>query len=245
MHMTLSTTSFWIDMCETMYWEAMSTDEHQLFKMTLSFMMLSLHTERSLTLLWSFILSFYFCKASDALNCCFKEMHQVFLKWLFTIFKKYDSLSRNNDSDSQMFMKIKVKILVFWLLMLCSRLLMNLMSAHISHTFLWLLLMKIDFFKVMILWSWRSFADSRWVKWWCHSLYNLKLLSFAKLSWSWSTSISFSWWIMLVWDAEWSRFIESLRFIELCIAENADEMSRCIADSNANSSRSFAILFTM
>ncbi len=198
MHIILSTTSFWIDMCETVYWEAMSTDEHQLFKMTLSFVMLSLCIERSLTSLWSFTLSFHFRKASDALNCCFKEMHQVFLKWLFTIFRKYDSLSRNNDSDSQMSMKMKVKILVFWLLMLYSHLLMNLMSAHISHTFLWLLLMKIGFFKVMILWSWRSFADSRWVKRWCHNLYNLKLLSFAKLSWSWSTLISFSWWITLV-----------------------------------------------
>ncbi len=223
----------------------MSTDEHQLFKMTLSFVMLLLHTERSLTLLWSFTLSFHFCKASDALNHCFKKMHQVFLKWLFTIFKKYDSLSRNNDSDSQMFMKIRVKILVFWLLTLCSHLLMNLMSAHILYTFSWLSLMKIGFFRMMILWSWQSFADSRWVKWRCHSLYNLKFLSFAKLSWSWSTSISFSWWITLVWDAEWFKFIESLRFIELCITENADEMSRYIADSNANSSRSFAILFTM
>jgi len=161
---------------------------------------------------------------------------------LFTISRKYDSLSRDNDSDSQMFMKMRIKILVFRSLMLCSRLLMNLMSAHISHTFSWLSLMKIDFFRVMILWSWRSFADSRWAKRRCHSLYNLKLLSFAKLSWSWSTSTSFSWWITLVWDAEWSRFIESSRFIELCVAENADEMSRCIADSNANSSRSFAIL---
>ncbi len=160
----------------------MSTDEHQLFKMTLSFVMLSLHTERSLTSLWSFTLSFHFCKASDASNHCFKEMHQVFLKWLFTIFRKYNSLSRNNDSDSQMFMKMKVKILVFQSLMLCSCLLMNLMNAHILHTFLWLLLMKINFFKVMILWSWWSFADSKWVKRRCHSLYNLKLLSFAKLS---------------------------------------------------------------
>ena len=151
MYIILSITSFWINMCKTMYWEAMLTDEHQLFKMTLSFMMLSLCIERSLTLLWSFILSFHFCKASDALNHCFKEMHQVFLKWLSTIFKKYNSLSRDDDSDLQMFMKMKVKILVFWSLTLCSHLLMNLMNAHISHTFLWLLLMKIDFFKVMIL----------------------------------------------------------------------------------------------
>ena len=182
MCITLSTTSFWINMCETVYWETMSTDEHQSFKMTLSFMTLSLRTERSLTSLWSSTLSFHFRRASDALNRCFKEMHQVFLKWLSIISRKYDSLSRDNDSDSQMFMKIKVKILVFWSLTLCSRLLMNLMSAHISHTFSWLLLMKIDFFRVMILWSWRSFADSRWAKWWCHSLYNLKLLSFVKLS---------------------------------------------------------------
>ncbi len=195
MYITFSTTSFWINMCETVYWEAMSTDEHQSFKMTLSFVMLSLRTERSLTSLWNFTLSFHFRRASDALNRCFKEMHQVFLKWLSTIFRKYDSLSRDDDSDSQMFMKMKVKILVFQLLTLCSHLLMNLMSAHISHTFLWLLLMKIDFFKVMILWSWRSFANLRWAKRWCYSLYNLKLLSFAKLSWSWSTSISFSWWI--------------------------------------------------
>ncbi len=153
MCMILSTTSFWINMCETMYWKTMSTDEHQSFKMILSFMMLSLCIERSLTLLWSFTLSFHFCKASDALNHCFKEMHQVFLKWLSTIFRKYDSLLRNDDSDSQIFMKMKVKILVFQSLTLCSRLLMNLMSAHISHTFLWLSLMKINFFKVMILWS--------------------------------------------------------------------------------------------
>ncbi len=208
-------------------------------------MTLSLCTERSLTLLWSFMLSFHFHKASDALNRCFKEMHQVFLKWLFIIFRKYNLLSRNNNSDLQISMKMRIKILVFWLLMLCSRLLMNLMSTHISHTFSWLLLMKINLFRMMILWSWWSFADSRWAKRWCHNLYNLKLLSFAKLSWSWSTSISFSWWITLVWDAKWSRFIESLKFIELCIAENADEMSCYIADSNANSSRSFAILFTM
>ncbi len=153
MYITFSTTSFWINMCKTMYWEAMSTDEHQSFKITLSFMMLSLCTERSLTLLWSFTLSFHFHKASDALNHCFKEMHQVFLKWLSTIFRKYDSLLRNNDSDSQMSMKMKVKILVFQSLTLCSHLLMNLMSTYILHTFLWLLLMKIDFFKVMILWS--------------------------------------------------------------------------------------------
>ncbi len=182
MCMTLLITLFWINMCETVYWETMSTDEHQSFKMTLSFMMLSLHTERSLTLLWSFMLSFHFCRASDALNRCFKEMHQVFLKWLSTISRKYDSLSRNDDSDSQMFMKMKVKILVFQLLILYSRLLMNLMSAHISHTFSWLSLMRIDFFKVIILWSWWSFADSRWVKRRCYSLYNLKLLSFVKLS---------------------------------------------------------------
>ncbi len=119
MCMTLSTTSFWINMCETMYWEAMSTDEHQLFKMTLSFMTLSLRTERSLTSLWSSTLSFHFRKASDALNRCFKEMHQVFLKWLFTISRKYDLLSRNNDSDSQMSMKIRVKILIFRSLTLC------------------------------------------------------------------------------------------------------------------------------
>ncbi len=161
MCITLSITLFWINMCETVYWEAMSIDEHQSFKMTLSFMMLSLRIERSLTLLWSFTLSFHFCKAFDALNRCFKKMHQVFLKWLSTISRKYNSLSRNDDSDSQMFMKMKVKILVFQSLTLCSRLLMNLMSAHISHTFSWLLLMRIDFFKVMILWSWRSFADSR------------------------------------------------------------------------------------
>ena len=164
MYMILSTTSFWINMCKTMYWKTMSTDEHQSFKITLSFMMLSLCTEKSLTLLWSFTLSFHFCRASDALNCCFKEMHQVFLKWLSTISRKYNSLSRNDDSDSQMFMKIKVKILVFWSLTLCSRLLMNLMNAHILHTFSWLLLMKINFFKVMILWSWWSFADLKWVK---------------------------------------------------------------------------------
>ncbi len=131
----------------------MLIDEHQSFKMILSFVMLSLRTERSLTLLWSFTLSFHFCRASDALNHCFREMHQVFLKWLLIIFRKYDSLLRNDDSDSQMFMKMKVKILVFQSLTLCSRLLMNLMNAHISHTFLWLLLMRIDFFKVMILWS--------------------------------------------------------------------------------------------
>ncbi len=198
MCMILSTTSFWINICKTVYWETMLTDEHQSFKMILSFMMLSLRTERSLTSLWSFMLSFYFCKASDALNCCFKEMHQVFLKWLSIISRKYDSLSRNDDSDSQMFIKMKVKIFIFRSLTLCSRLLMNLMSAHISHTFSWLSLMKIDFFKVMILWSWRSFADSKWVKQWCYSLYNLKLLSFAKLSWSWLTLILFSWWITLM-----------------------------------------------
>ncbi len=141
-------------------------------------------------------------------------------------------------------MKIKVKIFIFQLLTLCSCLLMNLMSAHISHTFLWLLLMKIDFFKVMILWNWRSFANSKWVKWWCYNLYNLKFLLFTKLSWLWSTSILFSWWITSMWDVKWFRFIESSRFIELCIAENADETSHCITDSNANSSRSFAILFT-
>ena len=180
----------------------MSIDKHQSFKMTLSFVMLSLHTERSLTLLWSFMLSFYFYKASDALNYCFKEMHQVFLKWLSIIFRKYNLLLRNDNSDLQIFMKMRVKILVFWSLILCSCLLMNLMSAHISHTFSWLLLMRIDFFKVMILWSWRSFADSRWVKQRCHSLYNLKLLSFAKLNWSWSTLISFSWWITSMWDAK-------------------------------------------
>ncbi len=78
----------------------MLIDEYQSFKMTLSFMMLSLHIERSLTLLWSFMLSFHFYKASDASNCCFKKMHQVFLKWLLIIFKKYNSLSRNDDSDS-------------------------------------------------------------------------------------------------------------------------------------------------
>ncbi len=176
----------------------MSTDEHQSFKMILSFMMLSLRTEKSLTLLWSFTLSFHFHRVFDTSNRCFKEMHQVFLKWLSIIFRKYDSLLRDNDSDSQMFIKMKVKILIFQLLILCSHLLMNLISAHISHTFSWLLLMKIDFFKVMILWSWWSFADSRWVKWWCYNLYNLKLLSFAKLSWSWSTSILFSWWITLI-----------------------------------------------
>ncbi len=153
MCMTFLTTLFWIDMCETMYWEAMSTDEHQLFKMTLSFVTLSLRTERSLTSLWSSTLSFHFRKASDASNHCFKEMHQVFLKWLFTISRKYDSLLRNNDSDSQMSMKMRIKILVFRSLMLCSRLLMNLMSAHISHTFSWLSLMRIGFFRVMILWS--------------------------------------------------------------------------------------------
>ncbi len=193
MYMILSTTSFWINMYETIYWKTMSIDEHQSFKMTLSFMTLSLCTERSLTLLWSFMLSFHFCKASDALNHCFREMHQVFLKWLSIIFRKYDSLLKDNDNDSQMFMKMKVKILVFQSLILCSCLLMNLMSARILHTFLWLSLMKIDFFKVMILWSWWSFADSRWVKQQCYNLYNLKLLSFAKLSWSWSTLISFSW----------------------------------------------------
>jgi len=54
---------------------------------------------------------------------------------LSTISRKYDLLSKDDDSDSQMFMKMKVKILVFQSLTLCSRLLMNLMSAHISHTF--------------------------------------------------------------------------------------------------------------
>ena len=165
MYITLLTTSFWINICETMYWKVMSTNEHQSFKMILNFITLSLYTERSLTLLWSFMLSFHFRKAFDALNHCFKEMHQVFLKWLLIIFRKYNSLLKDDDSDSQMFMKIKVKILVFQSLTLCSRLLMNLMSIHISHTFSWLLLMKINFFRVMILWSWRSFADSRWAKW--------------------------------------------------------------------------------
>ncbi len=143
--------STWLNTFQVKYltWCNQFTDEHQSFKMTLSFVMLLLHTERSLTSLWSFTLSFHFCRASDALNRCFKEMHQVFLKWLLIIFRKYNSLLRNNDSNSQIFIKMKVKILVFQSLTLCSHLLMNLMSIYISHTFLWLLLMKIDFFKVV------------------------------------------------------------------------------------------------
>ena len=72
-----------------------------------------------------------------------------------------------------MSMKIRTKMLIFLLLMMCSHWLTNLIMMQTLHTFFLFSTMKINFLKIMILWRLQSFVKSRWTNYWCHNLYVL------------------------------------------------------------------------
>jgi len=104
------------------------------------------------------IFNYHFCSVCEVLFCCFSSIVQIFQEWLFIIFRKYWYSVTDKSNESYMLMKIKVRMLVFFLFMMWSHSLMNLIRTQISYMFLLFSTMKIDFSRIVILWRSHSFT---------------------------------------------------------------------------------------
>ena len=129
----------------------MLKDIHYSLRIDLSSVALSLYTARIFTSNWSSIFNCYFHSFCKTLSYCFNNIVYIFCKWLFTIFRKYWYLMNDKDRDSHMLMKIKIKMLTFFLFILCSCWFMNLVRAQTLYTLILFLTMRIDLLKVIIL----------------------------------------------------------------------------------------------
>jgi len=135
-----------------MYCSVMSKVLHQSFKMNLNSVLLSLYTTRIFASVRNSIFNYHFCSVCEVLLCCLNNIAQIFQKWLFIIFRKYWYSVTDKNNESYMSMKTKVRMLIFFSLMMWSYLLMNLIKTQISHMFLLFSTMRIDFSRIVILW---------------------------------------------------------------------------------------------
>jgi len=145
----------------------MLRDLHQSFKVNLNFILLLLCTARTFASIWSSVFSCHFCSVCEISSHCFSNIVYVFQKWLSIIFRKYWYLLNDKNNGLHMSIKIKMRMLVFLLLMMWPHLLMNLIRAQISHIILLFSTIRIDFSRIVILWRSCSFMKSRWANCWC------------------------------------------------------------------------------
>ena len=102
-----------------------------------------------------------------------------------------------------MLMKIKIKMLIFYLFMMCSCWLINLIMMQTLHTSLLFSIMKINFLKIIILWRLQSFVKSKWINHQCHSLYVLIFLLKNAMSIKLENSVCAS--ELLIWTCEFVK----------------------------------------
>jgi len=140
---------------------------HQLFRMNFNSVLLSLHTVKIFASVRNSIFNHYFCNVCEVLLHYLNDIIQIFQEWLFTIFKKYWYSVTNKNNELHMSMKTRMRMLVFFLLMIWFHLLMNLIRTQILHMFLLFSMMKIDFSRVVILWRSHSFVKLKWTNYQC------------------------------------------------------------------------------
>jgi len=115
----------------------------------------------------SSVFNHHFCNVCEVSSHYFSDIVQIFWKWLFTIFRKYWYSITDKNNESYMLMKTRMRMLVFFLFIVWSHLLMNLIRTQILHMFLLFSTMKIDFSRIVILWRSHSFMRSKWTNYWC------------------------------------------------------------------------------
>jgi len=125
--------------------------------MNLNSVSLLLCTTRIFASIWSSVFSHYFCSVCKISSHHFSSIVQIFEEWLFTIFRKYWYSVTDKNNELHMSMKTKMRMFVFFLIMMWSYLLMNLIRTQISHTFSLFSTMRIDFSRIVILWRSHSF----------------------------------------------------------------------------------------
>ena len=129
----------------------MLKDIHYLLRINLNSIALLLCTTRIFTSNWNLIFSHYFYSFCRTLSHHFNDIVYIFCKWLSTIFRKYWYLMNDKDRDLYMLMKIKIRMLTFFLFILCSYWFINLVRAQILYILILFLIIRIDLLKVMIL----------------------------------------------------------------------------------------------
>jgi len=145
----------------------MLRDLHQSFRVNFNSILLLLCTARIFASVWSSVFSHHFCSVYEILSCCFSSIVYIFQKWLSIIFRKYWYSLNDKNNELYMSMKIRIRMLAFFLLTVWPHLLMNLIRTQTSYMFLLFSTMRISFLRIVILWRLHNFVKLRWANHQC------------------------------------------------------------------------------